>query len=92
MLFMQPNNNFIKYCRVLPWKEVGEDDEKKDVAVIVIDSNIGYTVFRDGSFIELIGWFPDLEDAIECAVERVQYEHARHEVQQEKGKDERTEI
>jgi hypothetical protein len=87
MLFMQPNNNFIKYCRVLPWTELTDEDEKKDVALIVIDSNIGYTVFRDGSYIELIDWFPELEDAIECAVERVQLEHARHEIQQEKGKD-----
>ena len=87
MLFMQLNNNFIKYCRVLPWTELTDEDEKKDVALIVIDSNIGYTVFRDGSYIELIDWFPELEDAIECAVERVQHEHAKHEIQQEKGQD-----
>jgi hypothetical protein len=82
---MEPNNNFIKYCRLLPWQEACDENEKKDVAVMVIDSNIGYTVFRNGSYIELINWFPDLEDAIECAVERVQYEHAKHEIQQQES-------
>lgn len=87
MLFCsQPNNHFIKYCRLLGWSEFNEDaEEEKDVAIVVIDSNIGYSVFRDGSFLELIAWYTELEDALDEAVERVRYEHAKHELLEEKG-------
>jgi hypothetical protein len=87
---MQPNNNFIKYCRLLPWQEVTDEDEEKDVAIVVIDSNIGYCVFRDGAIIELLEWFSSMEDAIDHAVERSKYEHAKHEIKQQKGDDEGT--
>jgi hypothetical protein len=86
MLFCsQPNNHFIKYCRLLGWSEFNEDtEEEKDVAIVVIDSNIGYSVFRDGSILELVAWYSELEDALDEAVERVRYEHAKHEIGQEK--------
>jgi len=89
MLFCsQPNSNFIKYCRVLDWQEFNVNDEEfKDVAIVVIDANIGYSVFRDGRTLQQIEWCQHLEDAIETAVERVRYEHAINEMQHEKGEE-----
>ena len=85
IICLQPNDNYVKYCRYLGWNELDDEKEVVAVAILVVDSNIGYSVFRDGSYLHLLSWFQELEDAIDCAVERVQYEHAKHEINQEKG-------
>ena len=89
MLSISANNEIIKYCRVFDWTEYNQEhEENKNVAIIVIDANIGYNVFRDGKYMEIIDWFEELEDAIECAVERAFFEHSKHEVQEQKGNNE----
>lgn len=86
MFLMQSNHNFVKYSRFLGWEEYNEEEEAyKDVCIVVVDANVGYNVFRDGAFMQVIQWEFELEDALECAVERVQYEHANHEILNEKG-------
>lgn len=73
------------YCKELGWKELQETGDYHDALIFVVFANLGYNVFRDGDYLQQIAWSFSREEAIEIAVERVQYEHAKNELYEQQG-------
>lgn len=73
-----------KYAKLLGWHEFDDEGNKISVAINTLDVEIGYAVFRRGAEVQMIYWAPEIEDAVEWAVDRARQEIADHEIKQQK--------
>lgn len=77
--------NKTKYAKNLGWHEVDEEGDKIHAMIFVIDIDLGYAVFRQGTKSkEIIFYSFNREKAVEWAVDRARQEIADHEIQQVK--------
>jgi hypothetical protein len=72
-----------KYFKKLGWKESDEDGDSITAAIFVYDVCFGFNVFRQGNNIKLLGWFRQIDEAVEFAVDECRKEIASHEIQQQ---------
>lgn len=68
-----------KYRKMLGFYEFDKDGNRIEVCVIVYDTSIGYSVFRQGEELRHIMWSKSQEEAVEYGVMLAKEEIKAHE-------------